>query len=44
MLFSPFMGDFTKISSDLLEKDTALVCHDEHDIVYIIKNSLLNIF
>lgn len=43
MLFSPYMDDFTEISSDLLEKDAALVCHDEHDIVDIIKNSLLNI-
>jgi len=26
-----------------LEKDAALVCHDGHDIIDIIKNSLLNI-
>jgi hypothetical protein len=37
------MDDFTEISSDLLKKDAALVCHDGHDIIDIIKNSLLNI-
>jgi 3-deoxy-D-manno-octulosonic-acid transferase len=36
------MDDFTEISSDLLEKDAAIVCHDEDDIFEILKKLLGN--
>lgn len=43
ILFGPYMDDFTEISSDLLEKDAAIVCHDEDDIFEILKKLLVNI-
>jgi 3-deoxy-D-manno-octulosonic-acid transferase len=42
ILFGPYMDDFTEISSDLLEKDAAIVCHDEDDIFEILKRLLVN--
>ena len=42
ILFGPYMDDFTEISSDLLEKDAAIVCHDEDDIFEILKKLLGN--
>ena len=42
ILFGPYMDDFTEISSDLLEKNAAIVCHDEDDIFEILKHLLTN--
>jgi 3-deoxy-D-manno-octulosonic-acid transferase len=42
ILFGPYMDDFTEISSDLLEKDAAIVCHDENDIFEVLKKLLTN--
>ena len=42
ILFGPYMDDFTEISSDLLEKNAAIVCHDENDIFDILKYLLTN--
>ena len=42
ILFGPYMDDFTEISSDLLEKDAAIVCHDEDDIFEVLKKLLTN--
>jgi len=42
ILFGPYMDDFTEISSDLLEKDAAIVCHDEDEIFEILKELLVN--
>jgi 3-deoxy-D-manno-octulosonic-acid transferase len=42
ILFGPYMDDFTEISSDLLEKDAAIVCHDEEEIFEILKKLLVN--
>ncbi|KPK28303.1 MAG: hypothetical protein AMJ61_03040 [Desulfobacterales bacterium SG8_35_2] len=42
ILFGPYMDDFTEISSDLLEKNAAVVCHDEDDIFEILKQLLVN--
>jgi 3-deoxy-D-manno-octulosonic-acid transferase len=36
------MDDFTEIASDLLEKDAAIVCHDEDDIFEVMKKLLVN--
>ena len=42
ILFGPYMDDFTEIASDLLEKDAAIVCHDEDDIFEVMKKLLVN--
>ena len=42
ILFGPYMDDFTEISADLLEKDAAIVCHDEDEIFEILKELLVN--
>jgi len=42
IIFGPYMDDFTEISSDLLEKDAAIVCHDENDIFKVLKKLLTN--
>jgi 3-deoxy-D-manno-octulosonic-acid transferase len=42
ILFGPYMDDFTEISSDLLAKDAAIVCHDEDDIFEILKQLLVS--
>jgi 3-deoxy-D-manno-octulosonic-acid transferase len=42
ILFGPYMDDFTEISHDLLEKDAAIVCHDENDIFENLKTLLSN--
>lgn len=42
ILFGPYMDDFTEISSDLLKKNAAIVCHDEEDIFDILKHLLTN--
>ena len=42
ILFGPYMDDFSEISSDLLEKDAAIICHDEDDIFEILKKLLVN--
>jgi 3-deoxy-D-manno-octulosonic-acid transferase len=42
ILFGPYMEDFTEISSDLLEKNAAIVCHDEDDIFEILKKLLVD--
>ena len=42
ILFGPYMDDFTEISSDLLEKNAAIVCHDEDDIFEVLKELLVN--
>jgi 3-deoxy-D-manno-octulosonic-acid transferase len=42
ILFGPYMDDFTEISSDLLEKNAAVVCHDEDDLFEILKQLLVN--
>jgi 3-deoxy-D-manno-octulosonic-acid transferase len=42
ILFGPYMDDFTEISSDLLEKNAAIVCHDEEDIFDVLKHLLTN--
>ncbi|KPK00424.1 MAG: hypothetical protein AMJ60_01475 [Desulfobacterales bacterium SG8_35] len=42
ILFGPYMDDFTEISSDLLERNAAIVCHDEDDIFEIVKQLLVN--
>jgi len=42
ILFGPYMDDFIEISSDLLEKDAAIICHDEDDIFEILKKLLVN--
>ena len=42
ILFGPYMSDFTEISSDLLEKNAAIVCHDEDDIFDILRQLLVN--
>jgi 3-deoxy-D-manno-octulosonic-acid transferase len=41
ILFGPYMDDFTEISSDLLEKNAAVVCHDEDDLFEILKQLLV---
>jgi 3-deoxy-D-manno-octulosonic-acid transferase len=43
ILFGPYMDDFTEISADLLDKDAAIVCHDEDDIFEILKKLLVNV-
>ncbi|MBW2506371.1 MAG: 3-deoxy-D-manno-octulosonic acid transferase [Deltaproteobacteria bacterium] len=43
ILFGPYMDDFTEIASDLLEKNAAIVCHDEDDIFYNIKHLLTDL-
>ena len=43
ILFGPYMDDFTEISSDLLERDAAIVCHDEDDIFAILKQLLVKV-
>lgn len=43
VLFGPYMDDFTEISSDLLQRDAAIVCHDEDDIFEILKQLLVNV-
>jgi len=40
ILFGPHMDDFTEISSDLLENDAAIVCHDEDEIFEAMKKLL----
>jgi 3-deoxy-D-manno-octulosonic-acid transferase len=42
ILFGPYMDDFTEISSDLLQKDAAIVCHDEDDIFEVLKKLLVS--
>jgi len=42
ILFGPYMDDFTEIASDLLEKDAAIVCHDEDEIFEVMKKLLVN--
>ncbi len=42
VLFGPYMDDFTEISTDLLEKNAAIVCHDEDDIFEVLKQLLTN--
>ncbi|MFC1837349.1 3-deoxy-D-manno-octulosonic acid transferase, partial [Thermodesulfobacteriota bacterium] len=42
IFFGPYMDDFTEISSDLLEKDAAIVCHDEDEIFEVLKKLLVN--
>jgi len=42
IIFGPYMDDFTEISTDLLERDAAIVCHDENDIFEILKKLLTN--
>ena len=42
ILFGPYMDDFTEISSDLLEKDAAIVCQDEDEIFEVLKKLLVN--
>lgn len=42
ILYGPYMDDFTEISSDLLEKDAAIVCHDEDEIFEVLKKLLVN--
>ena len=42
ILFGPYMDDFTEITSDLLEKDAAIICHDEDDFFEILKHMLVN--
>lgn len=42
ILYGPFMDDFTEISSDLLHKDAAIVCHDEEEIFEVMKKLLVN--
>ena len=43
ILFGPYMDDFTEIASDLLEKNAAIVCHDEDDIFYSVKHLLTDL-
>ena len=42
VLFGPYMDDFTEISSDLLGKNAAIVCHDDDDIFEVLKQLLVN--
>jgi len=42
ILFGPYMDDFTEISADLLEKNAAIVCHDEDEIFEILKQLLVD--
>jgi 3-deoxy-D-manno-octulosonic-acid transferase len=42
IFFGPYMDDFIEISSDLLEKNAAIICHDEDDIFEILKKLLVN--
>jgi 3-deoxy-D-manno-octulosonic-acid transferase len=42
ILFGPYMDDFTEISVDLLERNAAIVCHDEDDIFEILKQLLVD--
>jgi 3-deoxy-D-manno-octulosonic-acid transferase len=42
ILFGPHMDDFIEISSDLLEKKAAIVCHDEEEIFENLKTLLVN--
>ena len=42
ILFGPYMDDFAEISTDLLKKDAAIVCHDEDDIFEVLKQLLVN--
>ena len=42
IIFGPYMDDFTEISSDLLEKEAAIVCHDEDEIFDVVKHLLTN--
>lgn len=44
ILFGPYMDDFTEISSDLLERDAAIVCHDEDEIFEVLKKLLVKDF
>jgi 3-deoxy-D-manno-octulosonic-acid transferase len=37
------MDDFIEISTDLLEKKAAIVCHDEEEIVETLKTLLVNV-
>ena len=43
ILFGPYMDDFTEIASDLLEKNAAIVCHDEDDIFDNVKHLLTDL-
>jgi 3-deoxy-D-manno-octulosonic-acid transferase len=43
ILFGPYMDDFIEISTDLLEKKAAIVCHDEEEIVETLKTLLVNV-
>ena len=43
ILFGPYMDDFTEIASDLLEKNAAVVCHDEDDIFDNVKHLLTDL-
>lgn len=42
ILFGPYMDDFSEISDDLLEKNAAIICHDEDDMFEILKQLLVN--
>lgn len=42
VIFGPYMDDFTEISADLLEKNAAIVCHDEDDMFDVLKHLLTN--
>jgi 3-deoxy-D-manno-octulosonic-acid transferase len=42
IFFGPYMDDFIEISSDLLEKNAAIICHDEDDIFETLKKLLVN--
>jgi len=42
ILFGPYMDDFTEISTDLLEKNAAIICHDENEIFEVLKKLLTN--
>ena len=42
VLFGPNMSNFTEISADLLEREAAIVCHDEDEIFEVMKKLLVN--
>ena len=42
ILFGPYMDDFIEISTDLLEKKAAIVCHDEEEIFENLKTLLVS--
>jgi 3-deoxy-D-manno-octulosonic-acid transferase len=43
ILFGPHMEDFIEISTDLLEKKAAIVCHDEEEIFENLKTLLVDV-